>query len=270
MLVSLVVVSEVYWIVNYTPKEQYSVDVRRCSPEDLNISISMLHVRSIQPNNSLVVLANREIFGDQRFENLTQEQWLGNAESVFDWVIGNVGYEDKGDLFPASPGETIKAGSGDCDDLSILYMSMAINAGVPSDNIRLVIAGDRFTGSTFTCKPTHAYVELKYVYEGETIWMPVELTDKKVKFNQFTADLYMPGVRFYWLGYEKVGYFDDAGMGPDGEYEAKIRLFRSYADESWGIGGVEEVLVHAFNRHFNSTPASPGVFLLACPSISRL
>jgi|GEM_PF-5081954 len=249
IVISIIAILEIYWITNYTPEEQYSTDIHRCSPEDLNISISMWHMRSTQPNNSVVISTNRGIFGNRNFENLTQEQWLKNAEIIFYWISWNIDYNDSEHLFPRLPDETIDAKSGDCDDLAFLYISMAINAGVPADNIRLVMVRERFEEPPFTCKPTHMYVELKYVYDGKKIWMPIELTNKASRFNQFLTNLYLPGVRFYWLGYENFGYFDDRNIEQDTTYETKIRLFNAYANDSLSIDNLEEVLVHAFDRY---------------------
>jgi hypothetical protein len=247
----IIAVSEIHWLINYTPREQYSTDVHRCTPKDLNISISQWHMRSIQPNNSAVILTNREILGNQGPENLTQKQWLENAEVIFNWISSNIDYKNTEHIFPQLPNESIKTRSGDCDDLALLYTSMAINAGVPPENIRLVIARERFIGNTFTCEPTHMYVELKYVHEGKTIWMPIELTNKESRFNQFITTLYLPGVRFYWLSYRDYGYFDDRNIEKDTSYETKIRLLKAYTEDSLGIEDLKEILAHALNRHQN-------------------
>ncbi len=255
-VVSIITVSEIYWITTYGPQEQYSMETHKCSVADFNLTISRWHMKAIQPDNPAVVSVNEKILGNQSNKssrNLTQEQWLRNAELIFYWITENIEYDDAKRPFPQLPDETLMNRSGECDDLSILYASMAINAGVPVDNIRLVVSGRRAGGQFFACNPAHMFAELKYVYNGKTIWVPLELTDKTSRFNQFLADLYLPGVRFYWIGLNDSGYFDDLNIGQDSTYETKIHLFSAYANDSLSLGDLKTVLVHAFNRHY---PAS--------------
>jgi len=213
-------------IADYVPTEQYSTEVNRCSAEELDLDMSMNDTQFIQPYNPSVISTNMRVFGNESFENLTQEQWLRNADILFNWSRENIEY-NASDRNPRFPNETMITESGDCKNMAFLYTSLAINAGVPAENIRVVIARQRLGESNFSCKYKHAYVELRYEYEGKTIWMPVELTNKKFEFRYFlNRRVYMPEVRFGWISYGKYGHFDDKNIEKDWIYEVKFKLYR--------------------------------------------
>jgi len=95
------------------------------------------------------------------------------AKSFFTWLKRNTEYKVhviKGNVQPAS--ETFYKKTGDCDDLSFLYISICRAAGIPSRFIRGYLLSEDNGQITATA---HAWTE---VFVGEAIgnegWIPVE------------------------------------------------------------------------------------------------
>lgn len=95
------------------------------------------------------------------------------AQSLFTWLKENTRYqihEDQNGVQPAQT--TYQKKTGDCDDLSFLYISLCRSVGVPARLIRGYLLDD--ISGTPTVGP-HAWVE---VFVGGTVgndgWIPVE------------------------------------------------------------------------------------------------
>ena len=95
------------------------------------------------------------------------------AKSLFIWLKENIQYQvhdGQGNVQPASI--TLQEKSGDCDDLSFLYLSLCRAIGIPARFIRGYLLDD--TGSKVTATP-HAWTE---VFVGGDLgtdgWIPVE------------------------------------------------------------------------------------------------
>lgn len=110
------------------------------------------------------------------------------AKEIFLWLKHNTEYtvhSDRGEVQPACI--TYNTGSGDCDDLSFLYISLLRAADIPARFIRGFLVEKDNTGSVSAT--AHAWVE---VFVGGNIgsdgWMPVECactsTDNNVQIYQ--------------------------------------------------------------------------------------
>jgi transglutaminase-like putative cysteine protease len=96
------------------------------------------------------------------------------AKSLFIWLKENINYklhDGQGDVQPTAI--TLQKKTGDCDDLSFLYISLCRAVGIPARLIRgYLLQGNENSGITATA---HAWVE---IFVGGLIgnngWLPVE------------------------------------------------------------------------------------------------
>lgn len=102
-----------------------------------------------------------------------------NDQKVFkleQWVQNNITYKSDisnygvGELW-AYPLQTIKKGSGDCEDGAFLLHSLAIAAGVPQDKLR-TYGGMVFDPSNPAVPGGHAWVAYKRATDDE--WIPLD------------------------------------------------------------------------------------------------
>ncbi len=100
----------------------------------------------------------------------------GKARSIYDWMQNNLEYER------GAPGElpkhsiwTLETRSGDCDEWSFLYISMARAVGIPAW-IELGVLYDRILDEW----GGHGWVRLQYVSkEGESGWVNIDTVNRQ-------------------------------------------------------------------------------------------
>lgn len=89
------------------------------------------------------------------------------AKRLFRWLKRNTKYSHHdGGKFPQTDLQTLNLGMGDCDDLSILYISLCRSAGIPARLVKGYLIREMDGG--YRAIP-HAWAE---VYVGS--WLPVE------------------------------------------------------------------------------------------------
>ena len=125
--------------------------------------------RLIDPTNSNIKSVAQNVVDEAETDN----SFL-LAKSLFLWLKENTAYQihnDAGSVQPAAV--TFQKKTGDCDDLSFLYISLCRAAGVPARFIRGYLLSEDITG-TMIATP-HAWTE---VFVGGSIgddgWIPVE------------------------------------------------------------------------------------------------
>jgi transglutaminase-like putative cysteine protease len=139
-------------IVNHYVKVQTNQTIRYIDPEDPNIiAIVDSVVSQVQTNNSFLV-----------------------AEALFSWLKEHVTYQTHPDESGVrSAVVTLSKKTGDCDDLSFLYISLCRAAGIPARFIRGYLINAYDNGSADAV--AHAWVE---VFVGGGLgnngWIPVE------------------------------------------------------------------------------------------------
>lgn len=104
------------------------------------------------------------------------------AKQLLIWLKENTFYKTHDDDTIQTASTTIKKGSGDCDDLSFLYISLCRSIGIPARFIRGFIVNENTAVS-------HAWVEVFVGGEiGNNGWIPVECagtsSDMSIQVNQ--------------------------------------------------------------------------------------
>jgi hypothetical protein len=124
----------------------------------------------IDPTNSIIVTIAENVLDESETENS-----FIVAKNLFIWLKQETIYEPHTtnyDLQPAILTYDLK--TGDCDDLSVLYMSLCRAVEIPARFIRGIIIGESEESGKIVGVP-HAWVE---VFVGENIgnngWIPVE------------------------------------------------------------------------------------------------
>lgn len=137
-------------LTNQYTRQQSILDNKLIDPYDIDINTVAEDIITISAsNNSFIV-----------------------AKSIFIWLKENTAYKlhnGQGDVQPARV--TLQKRTGDCDDLSFLYISLCRSIGIPARFIRgYLIKEEREVTAT-----AHAWVE---VFVGNNIgnkgWIPVE------------------------------------------------------------------------------------------------
>jgi transglutaminase-like putative cysteine protease len=96
------------------------------------------------------------------------------AKSLFAWLKGNIQYQTHPDESGVQPAMvTLQKKTGDCDDLSFLYVTLCRAAGIPARFIRGYLLTENSNGAADAT--THAWTE---VFVGGSVgtngWVPVE------------------------------------------------------------------------------------------------
>ena len=137
----------------------------------------------IEPDNPTIKMIANNILGQSDTNNS-----FTLAKSLFIWLKQNTRYqihEGEGDVQPAVV--TCQKKTGDCDDLSFLYISLCRAIGIPARLIRGYLLTDE--GYEEVTAIAHAWVE---VFVGVAIgnggWIPVECSstssDMEIQVNQ--------------------------------------------------------------------------------------
>jgi hypothetical protein len=128
-------------------------------------------------NNPIIKKVSEDIV--VKFENNNS---FKIAESLFIWLKQNIRYCNH--LYNTSLQPSIKTyniGRGDCDDLSILYISLCRAAGIPSRIIRGILIEKNFNEIK---KEAHAWVEVFVGGEiGKKGWIPIECSGNSNDYN---------------------------------------------------------------------------------------
>ncbi len=143
----------------YLDIKNISMDIKRKYCRDQSIENKTL----IQPSDlEIKNLAYSLKISDNAFEV---------AKSIFEWLKENTNYVyHPQQSLPQSAKETLNLKSGDCDDLSILYISLCRAVGIPSRLVRGYLIEEK--NGKYIATP-HAWAEI-YVGFGKDGWIPVE------------------------------------------------------------------------------------------------
>ncbi|MFC1919866.1 transglutaminase family protein [Chloroflexota bacterium] len=118
--------------------------------------------RYITPNDPEVQSAAQEI--------LDTPIRLDTFDQLREWVAGHISYKSDSEVHGVSdywqlPAETLKLGTGDCEDIAILLCTLLRACGIPSDQVYVA------AGCTEDRSSCHAYLVECY-YTG--IWQVIE------------------------------------------------------------------------------------------------
>jgi hypothetical protein len=106
---------------------------------------------------------------------LQKNTWNETMLKIQQWVVGNLKYMgdnlNQGPLeYWQFPFETIALGLGDCEDGAVLIASLALNAGIPSYRVRVVVGDVQPTPTA--PEGSHAYVS--YLRQPDNQWVVVD------------------------------------------------------------------------------------------------
>jgi hypothetical protein len=123
-------------------KISYDVWSERYELKDFSGNLSDLPKMDRYLGKSTVSVSGRVIdFIDPEDESIRAKaiEIAGGEESIYqigrklyDWIVENVRYNNRAETYPQSAAETLKKRSGDCDEQTALFISMARSLGVPS------------------------------------------------------------------------------------------------------------------------------------------
>ena len=137
-------------LTNQYTSKQSILDKKLIDPLDYEISTVGNNIKSISASNNSFIL----------------------AKSIFIWLKENTTYKIHNGIGEVQPARvTLQKRTGDCDDLSFLYISLCRSIGIPARFIRgyLIKSEEEVTATA------HAWVE---VFVGNNIgnkgWIPVE------------------------------------------------------------------------------------------------
>ncbi|NPA74746.1 MAG: transglutaminase domain-containing protein [Euryarchaeota archaeon] len=109
------------------------------------------------------------------FTNVTEKITAGKSDvvgklrAIYDYIVQNFHYKTDRNPNPQTPLETWNNKSGDCDELSFLFASMARSIGIPA----WVEYGFLYTGSTWG---QHAWIQTAIPYQGTLKYVNIDLT----------------------------------------------------------------------------------------------
>lgn len=152
------------FLVDLDPSESISID-NICADLKKRYCID----QSIE-NKTLIQPSDFEI-KNLAYSLKNSENAFEVAMNIFKWLKENTNYASHPQqTFPQSAKETLILKSGDCDDLSILYISLCRAVGIPARLVRGFLIEEK--NGIYTAIP-HAWAEV-YVGFGKDGWIPVE------------------------------------------------------------------------------------------------
>ncbi len=104
-------------------------------------------------------------------ENLTRNKYdvVGKLRAIYDFIVHNFYYEAETGDYTRSANETWENRSGDCDELSFLFASMARSIGIPA----WVEYGMLYDGTTWG---GHAWIRTVVPVNGKIEYVNIDLT----------------------------------------------------------------------------------------------
>ena len=81
-------------------------------------------IKFIDPGNMKIKKKALEIAGEE--QNIYQI-----SKMLYDWITENIDYNGRAGLYPQNAAETLRKKSGDCDEQTALFLSLARSLGVP-------------------------------------------------------------------------------------------------------------------------------------------
>lgn len=188
----------IHWYFNESGNKNIKLGIE-CKVKTSPFLVDLDPSKSISIENISLDLKNRYC-KDQSIENKTLIQpsdyeirgiasSLKNSDNAFDvamnifkWLKKNMTYAyHSNQTLPQSAKETLYLKSGDCDDLSILYISLCRSVDIPSRLVKGYII-EKVNGKYIAIP--HAWAEV-YVGFGKDGWIPVECagTSKDVEIE---------------------------------------------------------------------------------------
>ncbi len=98
-----------------------------------------------------------------------QSSVVGKLRAIYDYIVHNFHYVTERNGNPKTAVETWNTKSGDCDELSFVFASMARSIGIPA----WVEYGWLYTGSTWG---QHAWIQTAVPYRGTIEYVNIDLT----------------------------------------------------------------------------------------------
>lgn len=175
----------------------------------------------IDPEDELIRAKAKEIVGDE--QSIYQI-----SRKLYNWITANVRYNGDAYTYPQSAVETLKRRSGDCDEQTALFISMARSLGVPCFYIDGYVIDRRGTYPA-----GHAWAGVvKYNDRGLEIF-PVDTIYKELgvkRANKVFVD-YDRGTEDYMsIIYNDVRYWYDSGKKPEVDYSVRCTEYVSNAN----------------------------------------
>jgi transglutaminase-like putative cysteine protease len=202
----------------YNRKEMTILDARSGQPNYLGSETrEKTGDKLIDPSDQEI----RRIAQQVKSETGSEDTWTV-AKALFLWLKNNTSYSINAENpnYSRTPEETLRSGSGKCDELAHLYISLLRAEGIPA----------RFVNGYVAEKNPQLYIRHRWVefYDGE--WVPVDVAGTSRNVS------YMADVSFgvQWPEYVPVFVDDgtDEAMGEmdsiHGNYYDKPALFPQY------------------------------------------
>jgi len=149
----------------------------------------------IMPSNSTIKNLAAEICGN----STDNQEVISCAEKIFRWIKERIEHEE-GPTVPKIPTEVLSTGTGDCDELSCLFISLCRAAGIPA---RLV-SGFRYNPTTGSGSG-HGWAEIfARDNEGNPTWMQIEMAISSSADEAIACDfcVFHPGNIPLYFDYE--------------------------------------------------------------------
>jgi len=190
------------------------------------INVSGRTIDFIDPENELIRAKAREVAGDE--QSIYQI-----SRRLYNWIVDNVRYNSRASTYPQSAVETLQRRSGDCDEQTALFLSMARSLGVPCfymDGYVIDRVGRYEAG--------HAWAGVIKYSGGKREIFPVDTVYKELgvkRANKVFVD-YDIGTEDYMSAiYNDVRYWYDRGKEPRISYEVRCTEYKNSGNPIYAI-----------------------------------
>jgi len=178
------VISENYLINDLNGKDALSIDEinytypdlvnQYCQPQKNKTTVY------IDPNNPTIKDKSLEIYNSAKSNNS-----FIVAKELFIWLKQNTAYIPHSDNnYPQPATITFQKKTGDCDDLTFLYLSLCKALNIPSRFIRGFLLKDEYTAES------HVWAEVFVGNIGENGWIPVECAGANENPNEIQSEIH--------------------------------------------------------------------------------
>lgn len=168
----------------------------------------LLHI--VSPKNADIVSLSKSIVG-------SEDRPYYKAKLIYEWMIENIKVSANSNKYPQTAIETLEKKSGDCDDLTYLYISLLRAAGVPCYSIDgIILRQSDMYKKEIVVKNLHTMAAF-IMPSKEKIFEPVfvDIINKKFDYKgpNFIALGFDPG------GEQSLDYFTKSYWGVEYKYE---------------------------------------------------
>jgi hypothetical protein len=167
-------------------------------------------IHLVFPNNKDIMLLSKTIVG-------SENRPYYKAKLIYEWMVENINVSTNSNKYPQTAIDTLAKKSGDCDDLTYLYISLLRASGVPCYSIDgIILSNSNNNKNEIIVKNLHTIAAF-IMPSDEKIFEPVFVDIINEKFNY-------KGTNFIALGFDPGGiqsldYFTKVYWGVEYSYE---------------------------------------------------